>query len=215
MQDAEPHFADRDVLLYNTLDYPKYSVATEQLKLAFRSLYSLFDKIAFFLNAFLSLGVPERSISFRGIWYAEQKRTKGIRPEFGLRENWPFRGLYWLGKDLYEDRPEFREVIDPDAQRLNEVRNHLEHRYLKLHDSLWSGAVAADSDSGLIDDLAESLYRADFESMTKRLLALVRAAIIYLSLGVHQEERVRAAKRPSDSITPPMFLDVWEDDWKR
>jgi hypothetical protein len=48
-----------------------------------------------------------------------------------------------------------------------------------------------------------------------RLIALVRAAIIYLSLGIHQEERTRAQKRPPDAIVPPMVLDVWDDEWKQ
>jgi LA2681-like HEPN len=41
--------------LYNTLDYPTYSVAIEKVKAAYRLAYSLFDKIAFFLNAYLDL----------------------------------------------------------------------------------------------------------------------------------------------------------------
>jgi hypothetical protein len=212
---SEPHFSDSDVLLYNTLDYPSYSIATEKLKFAFRSSYSLLDKIAFFLNAYLGLAIPETRVSFRSIWYEGQKKKKGIRQEFRSRTNWPLRGLYWLGKDLYEEGPEFRSVIDPDAQRLSKIRNHLEHKYLKLHLDLWSGPIHGGSGTRFVDDLAESVFQRDFEAMTMRLLSLVRAAIIYLSLGVHQEERMRAADRPSDAITPPMFLDVWEDDWKR
>jgi hypothetical protein len=32
----EPHFSDRDVSLYNTLDYPSYSLAVERAKAAYR-----------------------------------------------------------------------------------------------------------------------------------------------------------------------------------
>jgi hypothetical protein len=209
-----PHFSDADVLLYNTLDYPSYSLATEKLKLAFRSSYSLLDKIAFLLNAYLALGISEKRVSFRGLWYEGQEKRKGIRQEFKALANWPLRGLYWLSKDLYEDAPEFRAGIDPDAQRLSEIRNHLEHKYLKLHLDMWRGQNASSS-SGLGDDLAESVMRSDFQSMTLRLLSLVRAAIIYLSLGIHQEERMRAQKRPKDAIIPPMVLDTWEDEWKQ
>jgi hypothetical protein len=215
LQSSEPHFADAGVLLYNTLDYPNYSVAAEKLKLAFRALYSLFDKIAFFLNAYMDLKIPDRRVSFRGIWYEGQEKKKGIRPEFKNRANWALRGLFWLGKDLFEDVLEFRAVIDPDAERLNEIRNHLEHKYLKLHLDLWAGPIAGAAGGSLSDDLAQSVSQADFEAMTMRLFALLRAAIIYLSLGIHQEERMRAASRPAGTITPPMVLDVWEDDWKR
>ena len=68
MHATAPHFSDRDVLLFNTLDYPAYGLATEKLKLAYRSAYSLFDKIAFFLNHYMSLGVAYHKISFRTIW---------------------------------------------------------------------------------------------------------------------------------------------------
>lgn len=125
-----PHFSDRDVLLYNTLDSPSYGRWTEQLKLGFRSLYSLFDKIAFFLNAYLELGIPKEAVSIKGLWYRNQQRKKGIRSEFASRENWPLRGLYWLTKDLFEDTPGFRDAMDPVASGLSDARNHLEHRYL-------------------------------------------------------------------------------------
>lgn len=207
---STPHFSDRKVLLYNTLDYPCYGLHTETLKLSFRALYSLFDKIAFFLNAYMPLGIAERDVSFRGLWYKKQKRAKGIRDEFRSRANWPLRGLYWLGKDLYEDAVGFREAMDPAAKRLNDIRNHLEHKYLKLHSEILGGPEA----SAFADGLAVSLHRNEFTAMTMRLLGMTRAAIIYLSLGVHREEQVRAEDRDPKTIVPPMFLDTWEDDWK-
>jgi tetratricopeptide (TPR) repeat protein len=213
MTSTVPHFSDSGVLLYNTLDYPSYSLATEKMKLAFRSCYSLLDRIAFLLNAYLGLAIPEKRVSFRGLWYEGQEKKKGIRQEFRSLPNWPLRGLYWLGKDLYEDAPEFRAGIDPDAERLSAIRNHLEHKYFKLHLDMWHGSAVAGT-PGLTDDLAESVLRSDLEAMTVRLLGLVRAAIIYLSLGIHQEERMRATKRPADALVPPMFLDTWEDEWK-
>lgn len=207
-----PHFADRDVLLFNTLDYPSYSLATEKAKLAFRALYALFDKMAFLLNAYLALGIPERRVSFRGLWYKGQSRANGLRDEFVKRNNWPLRGLFWVGKDLFEDRSEFRASIEPDSERLSEIRNHLEHKYVKLHQDPWCGP---DEDPLFVDDLALSIGRDEFNRMTMRLSRLVRAAFTYLSLGVHSEERLRAAARPRGAITPPMHLGLWEDDWKR
>lgn len=212
LADLRPHFSDRDVLLYNTLDYPAYSLATEKLRLGFRALYSCFDKIAFFLNAYLQLGIPEKRVSFRNLWYEQEERKNGVRAEFKARENLPLRGLFWLGKDLYEDSVDFRAAMDPEAEQLNEIRNHLEHKYLKLHDDLWSNDR---STRIFVDDLARSMQRGQFASMTMRLLSLTRAAIMYLSFGVHREERLRAQAAPQERITLPMSLDVWDDDWKR
>jgi hypothetical protein len=66
------------------------------------------------------------------------------------------------------------------------------------------------------DRLAYSLARDDFTKKTLRVLKLGRAAMIYLALGMEQEEaRRNAAKGESDKISVPMFLDTLDDDWKR
>lgn len=160
----QPHFSDKDVLLYNTLDYPSYSLAVERMKASFRIAYSLFDKTAYFLNHYLRLQIPERQVSFRTFWYESQDRKKGLRKEFQQRQNWPLRGLFWLSKDLYEDKQGFMEPMEPEAQQLNEIRNHLEHKYLKIHEDLWRGHPPQDDEisRGLADTLAFSVYRNDF-----------------------------------------------------
>ena len=94
------HLSDRGVLLYNTLDYPSLGLGVEQVKIAFRMSYSLLDKIAFFLNHYIKLCIPDKRISFRHVW--RDKETGPVRAEFSNSENWPFRGLYWLSKDLFE-----------------------------------------------------------------------------------------------------------------
>ena len=126
---------------YNTLDYPTYSIAIEEVKAAYRLAYSLFDKIAFFLNAYLDLKLDESRVYFRGVWYVNADRKQGIRPELDRSENWPLRGLYWLAKDLFDK--DFHDVTEPDAQALYAVRNQLEHRYLKVHE-IYSAADKPD-----------------------------------------------------------------------
>jgi hypothetical protein len=212
---TRPHFSDKDVLLYNTLDYPSYSLATEKVKVAFRMAYSLLDKVSFFLNHYLALGIPERRVSFRSFWYAGQERQRGLRPEFENCENWPLRGLFWLSKDLFENAPEFRECLEPDAQELDSVRNHAEHKYLKLHEYEWSKPSSEDDVLQMrCDALAFSLRRRDFEAKALRLIKMVRAALVYLSLAIHREEQRRAQARPQGLILP-MYVDTYDDDWKR
>jgi hypothetical protein len=72
----EIHYSDNDVTLINTLDYPVYSLAVEKMKFAFRVAYSLFDKIAFFLNHYTDLEIPHKKISFKTIWYERCSREK-------------------------------------------------------------------------------------------------------------------------------------------
>lgn len=210
---SETHYSDRGVLLFNMPDYPSYSLAVEKMKIAFKTAYSLLDKIAFFLNDYLALGVPDRQVSFRTIWYKKLKREKGLKDDFERYENWPLRGLFGLSKDLFEDKPGFQEAIEPDARELNEIRNHAEHKYLKVHDMYSPELAASNLDSGQGDRLAYSVGRFDFEAKALRMLKHVRAALIYLSLGIHCEEGRRRADR-GDKYVGPAFLDIFDDDWK-
>jgi tetratricopeptide (TPR) repeat protein len=217
IQAAEPHYSDAEVHLYNTLDYPCYGLTTEKVRIAFRMAYSLLDKVAFFLNHYLGLGIKEWQVSFKSLWYRKGKSEKGLREFFVDRRNLPLRGLFWLSKDLSEDRGGFREAIEPEAQEIRDIRNCLEHRYLKLHEDLWRGPAERDDplSRGMTDTLAKSLYLDAFEKKTLKLLRLARAALIYLSLGVHTEERIWAAEREGEGIAVPMLLDEYEDRWKR
>lgn len=211
-----PHFSDKGVRLSDTLDYPSYSLSAERLKAAFRTAYSLFDKIAFFLNHYLSLSIPEHKVTFKTFWYEKQKKSKGLKAVLEETHNWPLRGLFWVGKELYEDALGFREAMEPDARELAEIRNHLEHKYLKLHEDMWRGPVTEPdwATRALTDTLSFSVYRYDFESKTLRLLKMTRAALIYLSLAIHQEEKRRAEIRGAEKPVPYIELDTFEDEWK-
>lgn len=202
----EPHFSDHEVHLCDTLDYPSHGLHTEQLKLAFRSTYSLFDKIASFLNAYLGLHIPENRVSMRGIWYKEQTRSLGLRPEFAARGNPPLRGLFWLTKDLHENAPGFRESTDPLSRHIVNIRNHLEHKFLKLHTILRTVPAADESD----DTMVKRIRRSEFVDLTTHLLRMARSAIIQLGLSVYLEERGRAADRPPHTIIMPEFSPVWK-----
>jgi tetratricopeptide (TPR) repeat protein len=94
----EAHYSDRRVLLANTGDYPAYGIPVERVKAAFRIAYSLLDKVAYFLNDYLALGIPETRVSFRGLWYDRQDRARGLRSDLGGAENAPLKGLFWIAK---------------------------------------------------------------------------------------------------------------------
>ncbi len=202
IQPTRSHFSDRDVLLYNTLDYPAYSLGTEKIRTAFRMVYSLFDKISFFLNHYLQLGHAPNRVTFRRVWY-EAKGLRSLLGVFAACPNWPLRGLFWLSKDLFED--EFQSVTEPDAESLNEMRNHLEHKYLQIHQEM----VGIEGHS-----LKFSIHRQGFEAKTLRVLKLARAALMYLSLAVWSEERRRHGSS-DDKHVVSMPLSIWRDEWKR
>lgn len=212
-----PHFSDKEVLQSDTFDYPSYSLAVEQLKCAFRMAYSVLDKIAFFLNDYLKLGIPERQVAFRTMWYARTKQQRVLHPSLAGSRNWPLRGLFWLSKDFSEDRPGFQDVIEPDFRDLVTIRNHLEHKHLKLHQDYWPGRTPT-SDTMFpfaVDSLAYSIRRSEFASKTLRLLKTIRAALIYLSLAVCREESRRKNSEMADRKTLDIAFPMWPDEWKR
>ena len=207
------HFADRHVLIYNTLDYPVHSLAVEKVKASYRAAYSIFDKIAFFLNAYLRLGVPDKQITFRKLWKANpEDRRSPLRPEFEGLENWTLRGLYWLSKDFFEEG--FRDVVDPDANALSQIRNQLEHGYLKVHDPLYA-ALGPQPPNMFHDPLAYHVERGDFERKALRLLKLARSGLIYLSLGMHAEERRRQDQLPDARPLAGQNLSIYPEGNKR
>jgi tetratricopeptide (TPR) repeat protein len=203
---SEAHFSDNGVTLFDTQDYPTYSLAVEKVKAAFSMAYSLFDRIACFLNQYLGLCIPVEKVTFRTVWYNSQSWREGLREEFCERRNWSLRGLFWLSKELYEKGPGFGDSIGPEAQELSEIRYNLEHRYLNLHDGYHQSADTAGPPSEPLDPMAFSVCRGDFEAKTLRLLKMARAAQMYLCFAIHLEEKRRAKLRGYDTDMPALRI---------
>lgn len=186
------------ITLIDTLDYPIYSLDAEKIKIAYRVAYSCFDKIAFFINKYFELGVPDGQVSFRKIWFKDN-RSDELKDVFKDRKNLPLRGLFWLSKDLFEDEPRFRNSIEPEAQELAKIRNHLEHKYLKLHEML------ATERGAFTDTVSYSIKLKDFEGKALTVLKLVRASIMYLAFSISIEEG-----KERDARLPTMHLPTYE-----
>jgi hypothetical protein len=202
------HFSDRKVLLYNTLDYPAHGFAVERIKMAFRGAYAVFDKLAFLLNVYLDMKHSERHVNFRNVWLTSKR---DLHPALNTLKNWPLRGLFWLSKDIFESS--FRESTEPDSKDLYELRNHLEHKFVSVHDGFYRAVSPNRMETpktGIFDISVDDLVRK-----TLRQVKLARSAIIYLSLAIHVEEKRRSESRDPGKITAPMFLDTWDDQWKR
>lgn len=192
-----PHFSDRDVLLAATEPKPSLSLAVEHIKAAYRITYSLFDKIGFFVAFYMTLGIPEKQITFRTLWRAGD--NKPIRKEFDLTGNWGFCALYWLAKDFLEKEND--EVAEPQARGLSDIRNHIEHKYLRV--------TVAEPSTPPPDDLAFMVSREHFQAKAVHLLKLARSALIYLAIGVGLEERRREpslAGVPIEELPSTPFL---------
>jgi len=210
------HFSDEETCLLDTLDYPEYSIQVEKLKISYRMLYSLFDKIAYFINDYFQLEEIEHNIAFKTIWFKDfRQKTRGVpfdqlevRQELIQNKNMALTALFWVSIDLYDKDASYKEYLEPEAQQLSDIRNHLEHKYLKIHDTLWEGKP---SDVSILshlyfDTLAYSIYRSDFEKKTHKLLKIVRAALMYLVFAITIEEKRREQMRDPNLFIPGIGL---------
>lgn len=101
INDRKFSFSDRKVLLFDSFDGILHGYRYEKLKASFRIAYSIFDKISAFLNDYFSLGnrPNSRQVSFRSIWY---NRDSQLESKFLNNNNWMFRALFSLSKDLFD-----------------------------------------------------------------------------------------------------------------
>ena len=174
-----PKFVSRDVHLLKGAIDQILDFNTEDLRSAYRSTYSIFDKIALFINDYFQLGLKPRNVSFCGVWSAkENNRGVKLRKVFEGRSNWVLRGLFFLSKDLFDES--FGGVAEPDAFELSRLRQQMEHRFL----SVQSVVDAEDTESQMV--IAES----ELTGKALRLLKLAREALVYTSLAMHAEESV-------------------------
>ena len=180
-------FYNRAAVFIDDYDYNSNGIDIEKIKISFRGLYSLFDKIANFINEYFGLGLNEKKVDFRRVWYLKQK----INPRFSQSKNLPLRGLYLISKDLYFDYNEvetkkYFNVLEPGAKEINKIRNHLEHKFIaiKMFD------IKNKNDHSERERYF-SITEEELKSKSIYLGQLVREAIIYLSFAIHNEEKTK------------------------
>lgn len=207
----ETSIADKNVLILDTLDQTHYSIGSENVKSSFRVAYSIFDKIAYFINHYYNLQTQHHKVNFKKIWHVDENPKRGLKPVFTEYQNWPLRGLFWLSKDLYDSEMHVcSESIDPEAESLATIRNHIEHRYFKLKDeTVLTPSIYSEF---FIDKLAYSMERYDFEKKALKLLKSVRCGLLYLSFAINIEESRRSKSINGDIFPIDQF--VYSDDLK-
>lgn len=203
------HFADRETYLVNLYDYPQYSIRVEMIKSSFKILYSLLDKIAFFINLYFDLGINERDVSFHNVWMEEKKGKNGYKYKNVLKhqENFALSSIYWISKDFYT---KLCYSPNPQAKRIKDIRNALEHRYVKIIWGLFDESLANE-----IDDQAFYITESELYQETYNLLKLIREVLICLCFAVSIEEQKRKDKSDIDlSKIPKVSFIEYDDKWK-
>lgn len=204
----EVHYADKNTHLINFADFPQYGIRIEQLKSAFKTLYGLFDKIAYFLNSYFELGIHERDVSFNHIWltgFGAGKNHYEYKNILNHKENFALASLYWISRDFYD---KFEDSPNPRLKRISDVRNALEHKYVKVTNGWFPARVNSE-----IDDLALYVTEDELSALTLELMHIVREAIICVSLCVHVEEQ-KNRDQLQNKLIMPMPLMEYDDEWK-
>lgn len=189
MVNAKPHFSDRESLIYDTNDTAIHSYAMEKVRIGTRAAFSVLDKIGYFVSLYWNLGHDPKRLSFRNVWYSALETKKGINPSLEKTDNNALRGLYWLSLDFNDT--DLQEVLEEDSQGLQELRNYMEHRFVKVIEleCLANPAVTGDP------EVVMKVERSNFLAKSLSILKLVRRAMIYLSCAVFIEEARRTQKR--------------------
>jgi hypothetical protein len=177
-------FVDKHVKIINTFDYSVHNIRAELVKSAFKGFYDILDKIAFFINDYLGLGIREEKIDFRMVWYSG--KGKEIREQIRNTSNSSLNALF----DIHRD---FEEGIH---KRLRLIRNGLTHRFINV---------------GMADDEL-SITEYVLVERTLELAKVARNSILYLLQFVHIEEIKK--EKASKGIIAPMFAQELPDNLK-
>ena len=186
--DESPHFSDRDVKLPDTLDYAVYGYRTEQIKIALRLAYAIFDKIGLLINEYFDVG--QHMPGFHQVWHKEGEYRKGLADPFQDSDNWPLNALYWIKKDFHHSiskRDEDSVVIV--AHELRSIRTAVEHEYIKVFDDEIVSSPPDGTLRAVQDTLYDAIGKTELRQAVLEMLRLARAGLIYLSLAIHHEER--------------------------
>lgn len=158
-------FIDTREILYSSIDGKK-DINSELLKMSYRNLYSIFDKIAVFLQAYLRIPVKVYKADFASIWYDNEKN---IREEFHSRtDNLSLLALYNVSMDVYGNK-KLGYVIDEQTKDFQRIRNFIEHKIVKIQDGPMH-----------YDEYQLAISVNELTINTIRLAQLARCAIIYL-----------------------------------
>lgn len=189
MSSTSVHFSDRGVALTDTLDYPLYSLASERVRTAFRTAYSLLDKVAFLVDRYWGLGKVPYRISFKNVWMVENKAR--LLPQFEKLNNLPLRGLFWLSKELFDDQ--LKQTTAADARELHGIRNALEHTYLRVSEG-WAKPFVIKGTSN--NGFGIAIGSDELEAKAVRVMQMARSALFYISFAIGVEERKKQLAKP-------------------
>lgn len=203
---GRPHFSDKRTSIAETLEYAQFSLRVERLKSAFKTLFGILDKTAFFLNEYYELGIKSKDVNFKTVWQSEIQGKKGYAFKNTLDDskNFALGSLHWIQREFEKSSDQY---ASPQYVRLKEVRNALEHRYTIVT------MLTRNPDEIKKNDVAMYICETELYNLTFDLLKIVREAIICLALCVTIKEREKKQAADCDKIITQKVHQV-DDEFK-
>lgn len=188
----ELHYADKNVKLsLSSYDYVNYSIRLEQIKSAFKNLFSLFDQISFVINEFWGLGFSEREADAAHVFKCNKYP----------KDNIALIAIYWSYCEFSE---KFGNADNAYERDLKLLRNALEHKFVKVHE------YRSPEKLQIKEDGFYHISEGELIKHTLRLLELAREWIMELVYAIGIEESVNCSKNGAVHLN---ILD-FDDEWK-
>lgn len=186
------HYADKAVLLSNA-DYNmvNYSIRMEQLKSSFKNLYSIFDQIGFLVNEFWGLRLSEKDANAANVFECSHLPTNNVA----------LTALYWSHCEFIEKFGNADKASERDVKTL---RNALEHKFVKVHEFNYDGALKIE------DDSFYHIGEDQLKTLVLRLLELSREWIMELVYAIGIEESKKGTRGDAINLNIYDFDDQWK-----
>lgn len=197
----EYHYSDFGNKLILDSEYILYSYGVKQIENSYRSIYSIFNRVAYFLNKYNHMEISNKTLSLNKLFNKIEKNEDDSLKKFSC-----LNGLDWIKKDLYGDNTgdDYKYSVDPKMEKIRKLRNYLEHRLVKV--VFYKDEYEATEDVLVISEnvlVNNSMY----------LLKKCRETIILLTLYINQNEAYKKRKLNGENI-PPLLLRDYPEDFK-
>lgn len=139
------------------------NLKTSHLKSAFRILYSIFDKISYFLAKYLNLSYKQdSSISFNSMFGAKKNAQFQPRDELKNSKNCFIHALFYILKEIEKDNEDFSNNGNTQT-KLAFLRNHIEHRSFRIVTHVEEQLEQQLYDKFLFEQDEKSIQLSDFK----------------------------------------------------
>ena len=137
----QEHFFNSTYEKVDDMAHSLTNLKSQHYKSAFKTLYSIFDKIAYFLNSFYDLNEVDSKVYFHTLFGKMKNGTLKPHKKLIDSENYFLHALFYILKDIRNSNSNGLDIktesywLDPDIEAFTEIRNAMEHRSLKIVDS--------------------------------------------------------------------------------